>query len=133
MTNKTKKEVVIDRERGRTLINGVEVSLPHRELQIISAFAEAPGKVLSRELLLSTVWKGDYSGVATRTVDQHIARLRRRLGPRKDELIVTLPLLGYRGEGIRFAQPVREKIFCGGCQQEIKRALDVLKAKNWKP
>jgi DNA-binding response OmpR family regulator len=133
MSNKPNKEFVVDREHGRTLLDGVEVHLPRKEVLVMSAFAEARGTFLSREQLLTNVWGGDYSGVDTRTVDQHVARLRKRLGLGKDEMIITLPGLGYRGDGIRFAQPVEEKLFCGGCRQEIKGALAVLKAKNWKP
>jgi len=55
------------------------------------------GRVLSRELLLSSVW-GHGAAPLTRTVDMHIARLRRKIErhPRRPELIVTVHRMGYR-------------------------------------
>ena len=53
-----------------------------------------PGRVHSREHLLSQVWGYDYYG-GTRTVDVHIRRLRAKLGPEHETLIGTVRNVGY--------------------------------------
>ncbi len=65
-----------------------------RELGLLKEFATHPGEVLSRDTLLDEVWGMDYAG-GTRTLDQHIVQVRRKLGPSGD-LIETIRGVGYR-------------------------------------
>lgn len=65
-----------------------------RELGLLKEFAAHPGEVLSRDTLLDEVWGMDYAG-GTRTLDQHIVQIRRKLGPSGD-LIETVRGVGYR-------------------------------------
>ena len=65
-----------------------------RELGLLKEFAAHPGEVLSRDNLLDEVWGMDYAG-GTRTLDQHIVQVRRKLGPSGD-LIETVRGVGYR-------------------------------------
>lgn len=65
-----------------------------RELGLLKEFAAHPGEVLSRDTLLDEVWGMDYAG-GTRTLDQHIVQVRRKLGPSGD-LIETVRGVGYR-------------------------------------
>ncbi len=65
-----------------------------RELGLLREFAEHPGEVLSRADLLEAVWGLEYSGT-TRTLDQHVVQVRRKLGPSGD-LIETIRGAGYR-------------------------------------
>ena len=65
-----------------------------RELGLLKEFAAHPGEVLSRDNLLDEVWGMDYAG-GTRTLDQHIVQVRRKLGPSGD-LIETIRGVGYR-------------------------------------
>ena len=65
-----------------------------RELGLLKEFAAHPGEVLSRDTLLDEVWGMDYAG-GTRTLDQHIVQVRRKLGPSGD-LIETIRGVGYR-------------------------------------
>ena len=65
-----------------------------RELGLLREFAAHPGEVLSRDTLLDEVWGMDYAG-GTRTLDQHIVQVRRKLGPSGD-LIETIRGVGYR-------------------------------------
>ena len=65
-----------------------------RELGLLREFAAHPGEVLSRDTLLDEVWGMDYAG-GTRTLDQHIVQVRRKLGPSGD-LIETVRGVGYR-------------------------------------
>ena len=54
-----------------------------------------PGRVFSRQQLLSDVWGYDYFG-GTRTVDVHVRRLRAKLGPEYESVIGTVRNVGYR-------------------------------------
>ena len=76
---------------------GHETSLSAREVQLLRHFVSHPGEVAKRDDLLSLYWGYDYGGV-TRTVDQHVAVLRRKLGPDGDR-IETVPRIGYRYVG----------------------------------
>ncbi|NPA48904.1 MAG: winged helix-turn-helix transcriptional regulator, partial [Thermodesulfobacteria bacterium] len=73
---------------------GKPVKLTRTEFNLLLALAEAKGKVLSREVLLDRVWGYTFEGYA-RTVDTHIRRLRKKLGPAA-ELIETVWGIGYR-------------------------------------
>ena len=74
------------------------VELTARDLEILGIFAREKGRILSRRLLLTEVWGyPDPDRVETRSVDMHIAKLRKKLGAPDDALIETI-----RGEGYRF-------------------------------
>ena len=74
--------------------DGAEVPLSTREVALLRLFASHPGQVLSRDYLLSAAWGVAYYGT-TRTLDQHVARLRRKLGPAA-AAIETVHGVGYR-------------------------------------
>ncbi len=90
----------IDRRALRGSLGGASFDLTPRELALIEYFHDRPGAALSREKLLHGVWDCDYYGT-TRTVDQHIAQLRKKIepDPRKPCVITTVHGLGYRYEG----------------------------------
>jgi DNA-binding response OmpR family regulator len=73
--------------------------LSDREVKLLDFFRRNPGKVLTRDELLNTVWGIDYLGT-TRTLDQHIAQLRKKVEPRpeKPTVISTIHSVGYRYE-----------------------------------
>ena len=73
---------------------GPEQTLSIRELGLLKTFAAHPGEVLTRDALLDALWGVHYAGT-TRTLDQHIAQLRRKLGPAAAHL-QTVHRLGYR-------------------------------------
>jgi two-component system, OmpR family, alkaline phosphatase synthesis response regulator PhoP len=77
--------------------DGKPVPLSAREFQLLRHFMEHPGATLSRSELLHEVW-GYEDGTFTRTVDVHIASLRQKLekGPKRPEMIVTVPGMGYK-------------------------------------
>lgn len=87
-------EVVIDRERCRVTVHGEPIDLTATELKLLSLLAERRGRVQSRDSLLNDVWGYD-SAIDTRTVDTHIQRLRRKLGPAAN-CIETVHSFGYR-------------------------------------
>lgn len=78
--------------RGRT-----EFAVTAREMKLIEEFARHPDEVLSRDRLLNEVWGLEYGGT-TRTLDQHIAQLRKKIERAADtpETILTVHGVGYR-------------------------------------
>ncbi len=71
--------LVIDFTKKVVVCGGREVRLSPKEFGILSMLARQPGRVFSRDEILSEVWHGD-TFVLERTVDVHIARVRRKLG-----------------------------------------------------
>ena len=90
-------ELEIDVAARIVLKGGERVELAPRELDLLLALIEHRGRVVSRQHLLSEVW-GHQGQVVTRTVDTHIAELRRKLEPdtRKPSYIQTARKAGYR-------------------------------------
>jgi len=81
----------------RLIRDGRNIDLSEREVKLLHLFFSHPGEVLSRDRLLNEVWGIDYYGT-TRTLDQHIAQLRKKVevDPAKPELIHTVHGVGYR-------------------------------------
>jgi len=79
---------------------GKPVYLSAREFQLLRYFVEHNGITLSRDEILREVW-GYEVGTFTRTVDVHVAGLRQKLerAPKKPELIITVPGIGYKFQG----------------------------------
>ena len=74
-------------------VAGEAVDLTGREFDLLEFLASNPGTVFSRERLLDRVWGMDYPG-GTRTVDVHVAQIRRKLG--RPDLIKTVRGSGYK-------------------------------------
>jgi len=87
-------DVRVDPERRRVTVGDQPVHLTATEFDLLQCLAERPGVVLSREQLLEEVW-GWRDGSSTRTVDSHIAALRRKVGA---ERIRTVHGVGYAAE-----------------------------------
>ena len=89
----------VDPTELRASRDGEAVALTRRELTLLALFASESGRIVSRRRLLRDVWGyPDPERVETRTVDMHIAKLRRKLDASGDSLISTI-----RGEGYRFS------------------------------
>lgn len=82
-------------ETYQAVVAGRSLDLTYMEYELLRFLAAQPGKVFSREILLSEVWGYDYYGGA-RTVDVHIRRLRSKLGEEHASLIATVRSVGYR-------------------------------------
>ena len=93
------KDLVIDRARRSVSRNGHEIELTQREYELIKYLAEKPGKVMSREELMSAVWQYDYFG-DLRAVDVAVRRLREKVedNPSEPQYVIT-----KRGAGYYFA------------------------------
>lgn len=86
--------LVIDEISYTAKINGRTLDLTFKEFELLRHLNDNPGRVFTREQLLSEVWGYDYFG-GTRTVDVHIRRLRAKLGE-MESLIGTVRNVGYR-------------------------------------
>jgi DNA-binding response OmpR family regulator len=89
----------IDFSDMRVSCDGVLVKLTRKEFDLLTTLAKRAGRVATRQQLLDEVWGYDYYG-DTRTLDVHIRRLRKKLGP-CDESIETVIGVGYRFCGCR--------------------------------
>ncbi len=88
----------IDRRKYTAALPGrPPAPLTSRELRLLEVFAGRPGEVLTRDALLNAVWGIDYFGT-TRTLDQHVAQLRKKVEIQADAptAIVTVHGVGYR-------------------------------------
>jgi DNA-binding response OmpR family regulator len=91
--------LVLNLETYQAACSGRPLDLTYMEYELLKFLATHPGKVFTRETLLSRVWGYEYYGGA-RTVDVHIRRLRAKLGEGQANLIQTVRSVGYR-----FGQP----------------------------
>lgn len=80
----------------KVLIDGQEITLTHKEYELLHFFMVNPGQVFTRDQLLNRIWGYDFEGT-TRTVDTHIKTLRQKLGG-EGKYIVTLIRSGYKFE-----------------------------------
>ena len=87
--------LALNLETYQAYISGRPLDLTYMEYELLKFLAQHPGKVFTREILLSRVWGYEYYGGA-RTVDVHIRRLRAKLGEEHANLIQTVRSVGYR-------------------------------------
>jgi two-component system alkaline phosphatase synthesis response regulator PhoP len=94
--------ILVDLRGTQVTREGQPVYLTAREFELLRFFVEHQGATLSRDELLQEVW-GHEAGTFTRTVDVHVASLRQKLErvPKKPEMIITIPGLGYKFQGSR--------------------------------
>lgn len=91
--------VTVDVDERRASVDGVRVELTTMEFDLLAKLMKTPGRVFTREQLLSSVWgQADYGG--GRTVDVHVAQLRAKLG-------AASPIRTTRGVGYAAVEPGR--------------------------
>jgi DNA-binding response OmpR family regulator len=93
--------LALNLETYQAAIQGRPLDLTYMEYELLRFLAAHPGRVFSRETLLSRVWGYEYFGGA-RTVDVHVRRLRAKLGEEHAHLIDTVRSVGYRFGSIRW-------------------------------
>ncbi len=86
--------VSIDESSYQANVGGRPLDLTFKEFELLRYLVANPGRVFTREQLLSDVWGYDYFG-GTRTVDVHVRRLRAKLGDH-ESVIGTVRNVGYR-------------------------------------
>ncbi len=91
--------VRMDTDRHQVTVNGVNVSLPLKEFELLEFLMRNSGRVLTRVQLIDRVWGSDYVG-DTKTLDVHIKRLRAKIevDPANPIFIQTVRGLGYKLE-----------------------------------
>jgi DNA-binding response OmpR family regulator len=87
--------LALNLETYQASIDAQPLDLTYMEYELLKFLAQHPGKVFTREILLSRVWGYEYYGGA-RTVDVHVRRLRAKLGDEHANLIQTVRSVGYR-------------------------------------
>jgi len=92
----TFRELTIDTDKHSVYKNGTELDLTQREYELIKFLAQNPGKVMSRQELMTKVWQYDYFG-DVRTVDVAVRRLREKLedNPAEPAYVMTKRGAGY--------------------------------------
>jgi two-component system, OmpR family, alkaline phosphatase synthesis response regulator PhoP len=84
--------LIINRETYTVTRNGKQLDLRKKEFELLALLVEKPGKVFTREAILSAVW-GDDVVVGDRTIDVHINKLREKVG---EQSIRTVKGVGYK-------------------------------------
>ena len=87
--------IVIDEAAYSVWLDDEPLDLTYTEFELLKYLTAHPGRVFSREQLLTEVWGHDYYG-GTRTVDVHVRRLRAKLGTEHESLVGTVRNVGYR-------------------------------------
>jgi DNA-binding response OmpR family regulator len=93
-------ELRVDPRRREAYVGDRRLDLRPREFDLLAALARDPGVVLTREALLEGVWGTDFPG-ETRTIDVHVAEVRKKLGE------AAPPIETVRGLGYRLVPPPR--------------------------
>lgn len=90
-------DVELDRTRRQLTRGGAAIPLTLLEYRLLLAFVENADRALSRDELLNAAWGIDYQGT-TRTLDQHVSQLRRKIeaNPAKPQHLLTVHGYGYR-------------------------------------
>lgn len=93
-------DLSIDLVSRKSYRGEAELSLSHKEFDLLAELMRNKGMVLSRDLLLTKIWGYDYHG-GSRTVDVHVRWLREKIeeNPSKPKRITTVRSIGYRFEG----------------------------------
>jgi two-component system, OmpR family, alkaline phosphatase synthesis response regulator PhoP len=89
------RDLVVEPESYRATLRGTPIELTYMEFELLKFLMSHPGRVFTRETLLSRVWGYEYYG-GVRTVDVHIRRLRAKLGEDHARFIETVRGVGYR-------------------------------------
>jgi hypothetical protein len=87
--------LLLDHEQRLVLVDGAEVTLTFQEFELLAFLAAHPATVFSRADLVTKVWQRDFTA-DSRTVDVHVSRLRRKLGPAYGRCLVTEYRVGYQ-------------------------------------
>lgn len=95
--------VRIDVDRHIAEVDGRALELTYLEFELLAHLVANPRRVHTREHLVATLWGYSHIGDG-RTVDVHIARLRRKLGPVHRRSVVTVRRVGYKYEPSRASQ-----------------------------
>lgn len=88
-------DLVIDREAYEVYMQGVKISFPKKEFELLLLLASSPRKVFKREEILTKIWGKEFRPKDSRSLDVHIRMLRKKLD---DRFITTVRGVGYKLE-----------------------------------
>ncbi len=89
--------LTISLENYSVVLDGKQIDMPPKEIELLYFLASRDGKVFTREQLLEQVWGFDFFG-DSRTVDVHVKRIREKLGEREAWQLKTVWGVGYKFE-----------------------------------
>lgn len=89
--------LVVDHRRREARVDGLDAHLTPREFQVLEVLARDPDVPVGRQVLLERAFGFDYDGLE-RTVDAHVANLRRKIepNPARPIYVLTVPGVGYK-------------------------------------
>ncbi|WP_405010712.1 winged helix-turn-helix domain-containing protein [Kitasatospora sp. NBC_01539] len=87
--------IAVDTDRRTAYVDGVQLDLTYLEFELLAHLTAHPHRVHTRDHLVTAVWGYGHVGDG-RTVDVHVARLRRKLGAAQRDSIVTVRRVGYK-------------------------------------
>ncbi len=90
----------VDFESRVARLDGNPMQMTRKEYELLALLVENAGEIVPRETLLLRIW-GYTPQIRTRTLDVHIRRLRRKLGPYAEQYIETIFGVGYRFQPYR--------------------------------
>lgn len=90
--------VTLNTTRRTVAVGETRFDFTPKEFDLLVRLASSPERVYTREQLLDLVWGMDFAG-GTRTVDIHVQRVRKKLGPEHGDLIRTVHGIGYKAAG----------------------------------
>lgn len=89
------KGLLLNLEQRKAVAGERTLDLTPKEFDLLAFLAASPERVYSRDQLLDSIWGMEYIG-GTRTVDIHIQRVRKKLGPGFDDILQTVHGVGYK-------------------------------------
>lgn len=106
----------MDFDRHLAELDSTRIVLTRKEYDLLALLVQHAGQIVPRDALLLRVW-GYGSEIRTRTLDVHVRRLRKKLGPYADQYIETIFGVGYRFQPFSapryFRQPVKSALAMG--------------------
>ncbi|MDQ2847396.1 MAG: response regulator transcription factor [Actinomycetota bacterium] len=108
-------DLTIDEDTYTARLRGRTLELTYKEFELLKFLAQHPGRVFTREQLVTEVWGYDFFG-GTRTVDVHVRRLRAKLGAEYESLIGTVRNVGYK-----MVPPPRQPVRGDGASDDVAR------------
>ncbi len=90
----------VDFEQAYVCLDSNPIRLTRKEYELLSLLTRNAGEIIPRDVLLMRVW-GYSREIRTRTLDVHVRRLRKKLGPYGDRYIETIFGVGYRFQPFR--------------------------------
>lgn len=93
-------KITVDKQKFQVMVGGKAVKFTRKEYDIFLSLYQSKNAVLSREEIMVSVWKvSNFIDNNVDNVDQHVSRIRRKLGPCGSSSILTVRTRGYRYVG----------------------------------